>query len=174
MKKISLLLTALFTLTAGSLFAQTSAEANVTVNAEIAASLDITVNQDLNFGLLNAEEDGYLSTGAAGELDSQGIISGEQLGEIAITGADGEDILITFPGTVNLVRQSGTGNDLTYTPSLSYTLGTVQTSIDSGVTNVELNGGSVDILIGGGVNSNGEASGTFEGTLLVEAAYVSI
>jgi len=170
MKKIILLLTALFALSAGSLFAQT----NVNVSAEIAAALDITVNQDLNFGLLSAEEDGYLTTGAAGEQDTQGIITGEQLGNITVTGADGEDIVITFPVTVTLTRQAGTsGSNLTYVPSLSYDPGT-QTSIESGTTNIALTGGSVDILIGGGVDSNGVAAGTFEGTLQVEAAYVTI
>jgi hypothetical protein len=173
MKKTGFLLTALFVLTSGSLFAQT----NVTVNAEIAAALDITVNNDLNFGLLTAEEDGYLSTGATGETANQGIISGEQLGDITITGADGEDIVVTFPASVTLTRQAGTtGIDLTYTPNLSYDNGGTQTSITSGGTNITLDeaGGSKNILIGGGVDSNGVPAGTFEGTLEVEAAYVSI
>ena len=173
MKKLSLLLPALFFFTAGSVFAQTSAVGNVTVNAAIVAALDITVTTNLNFGLLTADEDGYLTTGATGEIDTQGIISGAALGDITITGLDGENILVTFPATVNLARLVGTGADLTYTPSLSYNPCT-QTSIDSGVTNIALAGGSVDILIGGGVNSNGVPAGTFEGILEVEAAYVSI
>jgi hypothetical protein len=175
MKKISLLLTALFALTAGSLFAQTSAEASVTVNAEIAAALEIEVLNNLNFGLLTAQEDGYLSTGAVDEQDSQGIISGQELGEVTISGLDGENINITFPPTVTLVRQGGTtGDDLTYSPSLSFNNGTDQISIVSGNTNIPLAGGSVNVRIGGGVDSNGEAAGTFEGTLTVEAAYLSI
>lgn len=174
MKKLSSLIIALFVLSVGTVFGQ--ATESVTVNAEIATALDVTVNNNLNFGLLSGEEDGYLSTGADGETADAGILSGQQLGNITITGSADENITLSFSNSVTLTRQSGTGGDLTYTPFLSYDNSGTQTELNSGSTNVSLDEGSgtKEIIVGGGVNSSAETSGEFQGTLEITAAYVSI
>ena len=173
MKKLSSLIIALFVLSAGTVFAQVG---NVNVNAEIATALDVTVNDNLNFGILSGDVDGYLSTGADGETASTGILSGQQLGNITITGSANESITLSFSNSVTLTRLTGTGGDLTYTPFLSYDDTGTQTEVISGTTNVSLDeaGGTKEILVGGGVNSSAETSGTFEGTLEITAEYVSI
>ncbi|MEX2456626.1 MAG: DUF4402 domain-containing protein, partial [Balneolaceae bacterium] len=175
MKKLLLItIVFLFAFTA-NVFGQSSQTGNVEVDAEIVAALGITINTHLDFGLLSADEDAYLSTDADGEDESQGIISGQQLGEFTVDGTSGEGITISFPTTITLAREgSTTGSDLTYTPTLSADIDGTQEELESDVTNLTLDGtGEIDVTVGGGVDSNEVAAGTFDGTLEVTASYVS-
>ncbi len=176
MKKITTLtLTlAIAFLFVGNVFAQSTATENISVNAEIVGALEINIVNNLIFGLLTADEDGFLSTGVAG-TESQGIISGEELGQFEIIGQLDEAVTVEFDASVTLARLTGTGADLTYTPFLSFDDNGDQTELTNGGS-VTLNEGAglKTILVGGGVNSDGVAAGEFEGSLEITVSYVSI
>jgi len=157
MKKISLLLTALFALSAGSLFAQTTA--NINAVAEIAAAIEVDNVVPVDFGLLSGDSDAYLSTGTVGEVVSSGIISGQSIGSFNLTG--GADVTLAW-NNGTLAKTDDSAETMSFVPFLSFDDDGTQTGIAQTSTTINLSGTPTVISVGGELqNVEGKPSGNY-------------
>ncbi|MEX0769407.1 MAG: hypothetical protein WD035_01665 [Balneolaceae bacterium] len=181
--KISSFLPILFVLFlyAGNLYAQdpTTADANVTVSANVFTELTVTVNNNVDFGNIGTNDGPYyLSTGVTGDSGNDGIVSGETIGQITFSGEDGEGVTISVTqqailsdgsNTLNLDETIGDqGADAVLTTPGTITLGTNTNNTGDYIL---LIGGSLDDATVSGTYTTGNTGGQ---VLIINGDYTSI
>ena len=172
MKKISSLIIALFVLSAGTVFAQTSDVANINVTANVNTPLAVEDVQAIGFG--------DVFTGTQPSIDA----SSTDAGSFRVVGQADEEIQVTFTEILTMTQASG-DDELDFNGVLVSDASGNQPADDSGAlasgSNVSLSGsGEHTFWLGGTITSvgggdipnafNGEFSGTFE----VTVAYTSL
>lgn len=168
MKKISLLLTALFALTAGTVFAQVSISDNADINVSanvIATGLEILEQTPLNFGTVSVETNPSIG------------INDSNVGVLSISGQPSETVFIQFPVTILLVN----GTDQLEVATVAGTGAAGTAVIFTNEESIELDGdgdqnlfiGGTLQAVGGGVIPNGAANGEYTGTGTINIQYNS-
>lgn len=157
MKKISLLLTALFVLTAATAFAQT---ADVAVTANVEGSLSVTQQSDVLFGTVQAGETHTINT----------TTNSANLGSVVISGQTDTQVFINTEASTLL---TGPGDDIT--ANLSYFGNTTNDGATAGALNASetLSGtGDYYVFVGAEiVLPNTQVNGAYSGTTTIEVSY---
>lgn len=157
MKKISLLLTALFVFAAGNVFAQS---ADVAVTATVEGSLTVTQQADVVFGTVQAGETHTINT----------TTNAVNLGSVAISGQANTQVFINTEPTVTL---TGAGVDIT--ANMSYFGNENNDGPTAGALNAsETLSATGDYYVFAGaeiVLPNTQANGAYSGTTTIEVSY---
>ena len=159
MKKLSSLIIALFILSAGTVFAQTSADIAVTANVN--ATLTLT-GSDIQFGTIQADLASYIQANTNDGTAESNLGTDAQAGSLLIEGTDGSDVTVSWTdGTLT----DGDGNNATnFTPTVyldntEVNNGASDVSIQTAGTTLDI-GGSLGVISNTGSYSTGNPSGS--------------
>lgn len=161
MKKINLLLTALFVLTAGSVYGQD--DVTIAATADIASAIAITAgsNITIDFGDIDPDVAGGEAYIAAANDDeaSSGIIAGGTIASFTATGTS-EVVLTVTNGTLG---HSVEVDQLTFLPTVTIAAGIVYKDGAAGAQSpVTLTATGVDFSVGGRLTGiTGAAAGSY-------------
>ena len=181
MKKLSSLIIALFVLSAGTVFAQSSDNADITASANVVQAITVNAGDNLTFGNVLPGVAGTIDiVDADGSLNSNNAGS-PQLGTFTISGGEGASISITFSALTELTGVGNAANSLPFDyAGTNFARHEGATTADTNFdptagTSIELGTGDVTIKVGGEVTpDNNQAQDTYEGTITLTATYDSI
>jgi len=159
MKKLSSLIIALFVLSAGTVFAQSNADVNVT--AEVNAALTLTPT-NIQFGTIEANTSSYIQANTNDGTAESNTGTNANAGSLLIEGTEGSDVTVSWT-TASLTDNDG-NNATTFTPvvylnTTEITNGADDVSIATGGTTLDI-GGNLDAIANTGSYSTSNANGT--------------
>jgi hypothetical protein len=158
MKKLTLLLTALFVLTAGTVFAQESTD--VAVTAEVQDALTLTAG-DIAFGAIQANIASYIQANGNDGTANANLGESASAGSLQIEGTTDANILVSW--TNGTLTDNDGNNSTTFTPTVFN--GNTEVTNSSTITlvggNITLDvGGSLDLISNTGLYSTGNSNGS--------------
>lgn len=168
MKSRILTLVALFVaLSFSGVYAQV--ETDIHASATVFDALTLTAETPVAFGNVAV---GFTPNIDVVNQSQEDVGSTWTEGVFAITGADGQNVLVSFPNTVNLVSTGGTplATEIEYTLQVA---NDARTAITSGGA-VELSGttGEQTLYVGGSLETiTAQMSGTYEATIAFSIEY---
>lgn len=166
-------------LVTGAAFAQSTANDDVTVSANLVPAITVTQTANLAFGNVARGSTNPVMSPINGNLTAGASTGSSTVGQLTVTGAPGEAVTISAPSSLNLTQSSGTSL-IVFTPSFAesasassgYSAGTAFTFTGSqGGTSAATH----YVRVGGTLNISGAtASGAYSGTLTVTVTYDSL
>lgn len=155
--------------------AQTSASESVGVSVEVVDGLSFSNGNSLDFGRIAQSEGNVTLTPTSGSVSA-----GDQnvtVGSFNLSGAASEAVEITYPSNVTLSHSSSSAS-VSFSPSV-----TSNSSNNQGSANSVSDGGSISLSstgaryfwLGGTVNiGNGQQTGNYQGTFVIQAQYINL
>jgi hypothetical protein len=176
MKKLSSLIIALFVLSAGTVFAQSSDNADITASANVLSSISVTGDQNIDFTNVLPGVDASLTIDGSGNTSSVGVSGTPTFGQFTISGASDAsvdlelsgDISQLSDGTNTLPATFGTSN---YVYIANAATGSGNADLTASHTVVfDASGTAITVQLGGQLQpANNQADGTYTGTLTLTA-----
>lgn len=155
--------------------AQTSASESVGVAVEVVNGLSFSNGNNVDFGRIAQSEGNVTLTPTTGNVSA-----GDQnvtVGSFNLSGAASEVVEITYPSNVSLNHES-TSASVNFAPDV-----TSNSSNNQGSSNGVSDGGSIQLSstgahyfwLGGTVNiGNGQNTGNYTGTFVIQAQYINL
>jgi hypothetical protein len=180
MKKLSSLIIALFVLSAGTVFAQSSDNADITASATVLSSISVTGDQNIDFTNILPGVDASLAIDGSGNTSTAGVGGTPNFGQFTLSGAADASVELELTGS--LTELSDGTNTLPATFGTSNYVYIADAATGSGNADLTANhtvvfdatGTAITVQLGGLLQpANNQADGTYTGTLTLTATQSS-